>query len=127
MATPRYLVTKAPGAQVRGLGFLEPGTAFNAPSADYQPSKSFRPCNAEAQAVLKKLLEPALKSAKNERVKKELEEQLKIVELAKPKETPTKGAASDKELAELERRRQGAGKPGGSLSEAGKAESDRKL
>jgi len=51
----RYLVTTPPGAPVSGVGFVQPGQMFLAPSSDYVPSKSFLPCDAEAQAELAKL------------------------------------------------------------------------
>jgi hypothetical protein len=50
-----YLVTVPPGAPVAGVGFIQPGHFFLAPSPDYVPSKSFLPCDAEAQAELAKL------------------------------------------------------------------------
>ena len=52
----KYLVTMPPGAPVPGVGFVKPGDTFTAPSVDYIPSKTFRPVNEEAQAVLEKLL-----------------------------------------------------------------------
>lgn len=122
MANPaKYLVVMPPGAQVRGMGFLEPGKVFEALSADYVPSRTFRPCNKEAQDALAKVLEPALRKAKGPELEK-LKAQLEIVKL--PEAKAVQPQLSETELAKL---RGTVLKAGEKKPDAGGEKDERKL
>lgn len=115
---PKYMVMVPPGAPVAGIGFVQPGSVFTAPSEDYVPSRTFRPCNEEAKAVLEKLfdsrklaLEKSLAEEADDKMKvsyrraiKDLDHErsnaLTIVEIAKPAPAVEDGLTL-KQLAEL--------------------------
>jgi hypothetical protein len=77
MSAPKYLVTAPPGVPVPGVGFLQPGAVFTAPSDDYVPSRTFRPCNEEAKVVLEKLFD-ARKTALEKALADEIDDKLKV-------------------------------------------------
>lgn len=54
-APAQYLVTRYPGADVAGLGFVKASQSFFAPTPDYVPSRYFRAMNAAAVEGLRKL------------------------------------------------------------------------
>jgi hypothetical protein len=114
----RYLVTMPPGAPVPGVGFVKAGDIFTAPSADYVPSRTFRPLNQEAQqaiedvfdelgAVMKERLQDAPGEKKGqirrefEALAKEREKVLKLVELPKAESKVEKGIPLS-QLSQLE-------------------------
>jgi hypothetical protein len=67
----QYLITEAPGAYIRNLGFLVPGRYFEAPDDKYVPARSFRALNEEASQGLRKLKEIMLAKAKEYQAKAE--------------------------------------------------------
>jgi hypothetical protein len=55
----RFLVTQPPGAPIPGVGFVKPGEIFHAPDPkefpEWTPSRTYKPCDEEAQALLKRV------------------------------------------------------------------------